>query len=420
MKEINKYISLNVLKLHQIQNGVVVVGKLKFTELLEIYKLTERQENYSDPYTPKKEKEEIEEQFQRQLSQNKLTKIIKYLNENLDLVKNDTALGLFPTSLIISLEHDIEYTQQDLNNQKLEIFLKKNFSRNCFIKKEKNSEYLTLFIPKNNGISLIVDGQHRFVGFKNFYEQLNSENKELVKNFEFSVTILVGFDLYQIGQVFANVNFTQKPVNRSLYYDIFGSVPGQLADISLAHDITLHMNNYKKSPLFNMIKLLGKGNGLFSQAFFVKRILSLIGKKGIWYDIYLDYINGGKQYVKIVSFLKIYFNIIKKSYPECWALMNFMNKDSGELNYNSREYGFVLCKPTGIGAFFRLITDIYPVMSSFSEDEISFKLLKIFEKISNSDAKELFSSNGRFGSMSSEGTVTRLYRELKLKYELNF
>ena len=67
------------------------------------------------------------------------------------------------------------------------------------------------------------------IGRKSLKEEYPKLTNELVldyiKQFEFNCTILLGFDKWEQGKVFADVNFNQKPVNKSLYYDIFGSYP---------------------------------------------------------------------------------------------------------------------------------------------------------------------------------------------------
>ena len=176
-----------------------------------------------------------------------------------------------------------------------------------------NEDQTKLYIPKSHRIALIVDGQHRFYGLKRFYNSLKtSEDKQIIEDFEFPITFLIGFDIYQVGKVFATVNFTQKPVNRSLYYDIFGSVPDiERNDIKLAHDLALHLNNNDESPIQGMIKMLGTGYGLFSQSFFVEKMLMHFKEGGAWEGIYADYLDRGEQYKKLPEFMKEYYKTHK-------------------------------------------------------------------------------------------------------------
>lgn len=413
----------------------MLLGKIKFSDLLMIHRLTERKESFYDPFTEKSQKYESDEEFQRQLSRNKLNEIKEYLKEELNFREKGKSLGIFPTSLILSLpayeiedlkvgEKEKEKIEKSIVDIDSEIVLRsyREDLQNCFYFPTNNSnDRYKIYIPRNKEICLIVDGQHRFYGAKLLYDSTNSiVEKEAIENFEFISTFLIGFDRYEIGQVFATVNFKQKPVNRSLYYDIFGSAPqtdrfgGIQNDIKLAHDLALHLQNNEKSPIKGMIKLLGKGYGLFSQAFFVEKML-LIFKSGIWNNLLQDYLYGGKEYKSIATFLRIYLESIKESYPKCWPSKV---EREGDKVYSSYSYNYILCKTTGLGAYFRLIRDIYPKYVDFSTSELKDKLLKLFNKIGASEADKLFDRNGDYGGAGSEGLQDKLYRELKQRYHL--
>ncbi len=295
---INKnYIILDMVQVSQLQSGMVFTGKMKFHQLNEVYKLTERKENIYDPFADKNinfDANSIE--FQRQLSKKKLSDIEAYLSKEMEQREAGKSLAMFPSSLILynrSYESDDLKQGSDTEVETLsEDIIDESYTDEldcCFyVQSEEKKDVYKLYIPKNKGITLIVDGQHRFVGTQRFYNSLSKEKKSLVDDFEFIVTYLVGFDLYEVGQIFATVNFNQKPVNRSLYYDIFGSAPqtdrdGKLQnDIRLAHELAVHLNVNEESPINSMIKLLGKGYGLFSQAFFVDKMRRYVFKSKIW------------------------------------------------------------------------------------------------------------------------------------------
>jgi len=408
---VDNYFKINVFKIHQIPTGCVLVGKIKYIELLQVYKFTERQENYLDPFDSKSPNENPDDvEFQRHLQDKKTKEMVKYLKDNFE--KKEKSLGLFPSSLILALELYSDY-EGELNDSLMNNVYDAKLKQ-CFV----NNEGTELYIPKNKRIALVVDGQHRLYSTQKFFDSLYEKDKKIIDDFEFPVTFLVGFDIYQVAQIFATVNFTQKPVNRSIYYDIFGSIPGELSDIKLAHDLALYLNNNSNSPVKKMIKLLGRGYGLFSQAFFVKKMLIHFKKGGVWAKIYSDYLRGGKDYRKIPNFMKIYLDCIKEEYSECWPEMV---EAQGELIYNPYDkqykYEYILCKPVGIGAFFRLINEIYPLVKDLSNLEMKKEINKILTKISIKQAKELFSITGIYGKSSSEGLVTRLYKEqLKKRY----
>ena len=430
----NNYIILDVIKVDQLQSGIVFTGKITFKELSKIYKLTERQEKKIDPFSENNDNtlEESNIQFQRQLSDKKLNEIKNFLLEELSNVENDKSLGLFPSSLILYnrlYEDDDLFNEDDNKKEELsEKIIFDNYKEDldcCFFLQQKDHFY-KIYIPQNKNITLIVDGQHRFSGTQLLYNTTKDQSiKERLENFEFIITYLAGFDIYEVGQIFATVNFNQKPVNRSLYYDIFGSAPqtdrnGNLQnDIRLAHDLAVHLNNSKISPINGMIKLLGRGYGLFSQAFFVLNTLRVF-KSGIWNELIIDYLNDGKDYLKISKFIRAMFDALKESYPSAWPNKSkkFIKKINEEQEvYSSYDYKYILCKTTGLGAYFRLIKDIYPLIS---HDEKNFEknLKEYFSKISNEEAEKLFSKNGEYGGAGSEGLQDKLYKVLKSKYGL--
>ncbi|PPD46043.1 MAG: hypothetical protein CTY14_06570 [Methylotenera sp.] len=430
MSEITeKYLVLDMVRVSQLQSGIVFTGKMKFGQLDQIYKLTERKENVDDPFGNKKIVFDTEgTEFQRQLSQKKLGEIESYLREEMSQRESGKSLAMFPSSLIL---YNRAYEPDDLINQinTNEDFISPKVINDsytemldcCFyLPAEEDSDLYKLYIPRNKGITLIVDGQHRFIGTQRFYKSLNESNKKLVENFEFIVTFLVGFDLYEVGQIFATVNFNQKPVNRSLYYDIFGSAPqtdrdGKLQnDIRLAHDLALHLNNNPTSPISSMIKLLGKGYGLFSQAFFVDKMIRHVFKAKIWDSLLIDYLNGGNEYKVIAQFMKAYLEALQTAYPSVWPIK--VIKANG-LVYSSYYYDYVLCKTTGLGAYFRLIRHIYPLVEN---DPSNFKerILDIFKRMSDTEAKDLFAKTGPYGGAGSEGLQDKLYRYLVAKYKL--
>lgn len=432
---LEKYIKLSVVEVRQLQNGIVFTGKIKFNQLNQVFKLTERIENIKDPFDNSSIKlQSNDEQFQRQLSNKKLKEIQEYLQEEIAQIEKGKSLGMFPSSLIL-YNRSYELDDLELSNvneevtDKDEVIITEEIISNsykpdldcCFyIPDSKNKDLYTLYIPNNEGTTLIVDGQHRFFGTKMLYGKLQEEKtKKIVENFEFIITYLVGFDIYEVGQIFATVNFNQKPVNRSLYYDIFGSAPqtdreGNLQnDIRLAHDLVLHLNNSETSPIKSMIKLLGKGFGMFSQAFFVFNMLRVF-KTGIWNNYLIDYINNGEEYKNIAKFMKAYFQAMQEAYPSSWPQK--INKN-GELVYSAYYYQFVLCKTTGLGAFFRLIKYIYPKVKN-NPATYKNEIMNIFNKIGDDEAKKIFSKTGSFGGAGSEGIQDKLFRFLLSKYEL--
>ena len=411
MKNFYKILALEVLQLNS-KTGAVFTGRITFEELLTIHRLTERKESTIDPFGDYSQPIKIDDddEFQRHLNSSKLSDLSKFLLNEFEDEKQNI---IFPSSVILSLDLN-EDNSDDLTEEEIDKLYDSKLS-SCFV--INKSDFNTIYIPKNKRICLIVDGQHRFYGLKKFYESTkNVELKNRVLNFQFISTILLGYDSFQVAEVFANVNFNQKPVNKSLYYDIFGSSAKDKNEIQLAHFLALHMQNSEDSPLNGMIKLLGKGYGLFSQAFFVEKLLIHFKENGTWNELYFNYINEGEEFLKIPTFLKAYFNAIKISYDECWPKKVLREDD---YVYSAFTYNFILCKTTGMGAYFRLIRDVYPIVSTLDDEtEIYKKCISIFSKLSKEKASKLFSKYGEYGQGGSEGYQIRLYKELKEIYDL--
>jgi len=436
MSELKNFIEIEVEQVNQIQeDSPMFLGKIKFKDLLTIHQYTWRKESEHDPFGKSKIKlpNADEEEFQRQLSQEKLNKIEKYFKEKFEKIDNkEKSSGFFHTAMVLALKHEYDYDSEKITEKNYDKILDDTYNKevaklkkggydreelagliSCFLNDKKNK----LFIPKTQKIALIVDGQHRFYGLNQFYDKLkDGPKKDKVKEFEFITTFLVGLDPYEVGQVFATINFTQKPVNRSLYYDIFGSIPDARNEIKLAHDLALHLNNNSDSPLKDMIKMLGKGYGLISQAFFVREMEKLF--KGVWNDLFTDYQEGGSEYKKIPQFMRIYLECIEETYSYAWP--NFIRQENEKYIYSSFSYDYILCKTTGLGAFFRLINEIYPIVKGLSQKEMREKIIKMLKRIRESEAQELFSKdNETFGKVSGEGVVNKFYRHIRLKLKLN-
>jgi len=400
------YFELPVSQVSQLSSdGPTYAGKITFARLLKIHKLTERQVSVKDPFSKEKQLAE-EEEFQRHLNPDKLRKIAKYIEKSLEGISSRSApnVGVFHTSIILGLQFDSELELEKAGVMDID----PDESKFCYL----NQDGTKLFIPECEDVALIIDGQHRFCGLKEFYENTTSEeHKRLVESFEFPVTFLLGLDMYNLGRAFATINFNQKPVNRSLYYDIFGSIPDpEKNDLRLAHDLVLHLNNNSISPLKDMVKLLGRGPGLFSQAFFVEKIIPFFKKGSVWSAIFEDYLEEGNAYRKLPIFLRAYFSAMREAYSPYWPQQ--LPQTEGKVAYNSRQYKHNLCKSTGMGAFLRLIPGIYSKVGVTTEDVTKANILETFRLVTPDKAKELFSAEGKFATLAGESLQTKLYKEL--------
>jgi len=170
----------------------------------------------------------------------------------------------FPNSIILAANYDTKGFINDNNETR--------WSYECI--DEENNLY-EISIPSQIKHAAIIDGQHRLNGFL----ELESVGKDM------ELVCSVYFDLPSSLQafLFATINSTQKPVDKSLAYQLFGF---ELLDEEfkswspdkLAISICRKLDNDDKSPFYQHIKLINsvKQDWMVSVAAVVDGILRLI------------------------------------------------------------------------------------------------------------------------------------------------
>lgn len=416
----------------QITRGKLGFSKVKFYELEEVVRFTARIEEKTDPLSSESEinKIKIENQrfYQRLIADKRTDKIQQFIiGEAIKEYKNKlglskiNSLGLFPTSTLIAVNIFPSNSKEEYEKDYYEYEKKDgNQITLCY----ENDQ--TIYLPKGEKIALIVDGQHRIAALKHLYYKVNDSLtykgklvknlvdesffpflRDRIKNFEFLCTLLINFDIYEQGEIFASVNFNQKPVNRSLYYDIFGSSPKtERNELKLAHDIVGHLNYSDDSVLKGLIDMLGERNGIISQSAVMENIMKLFGRGKVWNDLYLDYRTEiGEDYKLIGQFLRLYFRQIKESFNDYWPKENVRK---------SNEYHSILIKTTGMGAFIRLINDIYKDINpehKKTKVEIVKDLKEIFSKIEK-NKNIYFDKESSFVKGAGQGLQAKLYKQI--------
>lgn len=150
----------------------------------------------------------------------------------------------------------------------------------------------------------VIDGQHRLKAFSSRYSKGVKLNLVVAAYF--------GLELPTIAEVFTRINYYQKPVSKSLVYDLLDfNIDPEFIKYREAHEIVTTLNSTIGSPFYGLVKMLGIGTGLISQAAFVEalttryRILDILKNK---------YSKDDK--IKIIS---NYFHAVAKSFPSKWA-----------------------------------------------------------------------------------------------------
>lgn len=341
--------------------------------------------------------------YQRRIDTSRIAEIEKFIIDSILDERNNIILAtLFPSSMIIAITDD-ENDVKHIDNETCSIDLNQNV--------------------------FIVDGQHRMLAMMRVYEKLDSNRdlddedkayiKEYIEQYRFNCTILVNYDLWEQGQVFINVNFKQKPVNKSLYYEIFGSVYREDKSewsrnkIYLAHCLAKTLNERKESPYYHRVKMLGTGDGFISQAFIVEALIPHFGTNGIWqYNFNQDKLVPG-EFTYFSTELLSYFVAIKTLFPNYWPK-------------EEATKGTLISKTTSFGALSKLMG-----LMRDSEDLIMIDALKsctkkqevcelytqrVIERLSplQDSAEALFGKDSEFAKGSGRGWESKLYQRFLL------
>lgn len=158
-----------------------------------------------------------------------------------------------------------------------------------------------------------IDGQHRLAGLQDAMEIDNEIGERIL-----IVTLCIGLTTSQAATIFLNINTEQRPVPKSLLFDLFGETSSDPHHaINRAKDIATKLNENSESPLYNLIKFPGapRGSGKIELSTFVNAL-----KKGLATDGELAKLklkNFEHQSLALIN----YFQAIKKAYvaERIWA-----------------------------------------------------------------------------------------------------
>lgn len=209
-----------------------------------------------------------------------------------------------------------------------------------------NDKTGTMIIRKESNVAWIIDGQHRLYGFD------YSEGKE----FDLLVSAFIGLNIGDQATIFKIINSTQKGVNPSLIYDLIDLTKDAEYLDERAHEIVKALNEDDDSPWKGLIKMIGRGPGLISQAFFINEL-----KKMLKDPIFKEY-SAGEQ----IKILKDYFSALKDLFPNAWG---------------SKKH--VLCKTLGVAAVLLIMPKVLvhcSIRSDFSKSTM-YDILQGIKKV---------------------------------------
>lgn len=157
----------------------------------------------------------------------------------------------------------------------------------------------------------IIDGQHRVAGL----EEAIKDRPETASQY-IPVAIYDRLDTVQCANIFLSINTEQRPVSRSLVYDLYGIASEDLVDRAAvrARDIALCLSEPGQA-YYAQIKLPNtpqkKGGVPLSTA--VSAIKPLVAEKGL-----LEQIGAGSLETQ-KTIVQNYFNAIAAAYGERWT-----------------------------------------------------------------------------------------------------
>jgi DGQHR domain-containing protein len=248
--------------------------------------------------------------YQRPIVQSRVTEIRDYLS---------TPISTFPNSIIVSVDSQYISNWEEIQN-------------------DKSISYLV--IEKNPEVFTIIDGQHRVAA-------LNAAKDD----FMVILSMFIDLDIIKSAEIFAKINGTQKAVNPSIAFQLFG-YSERRSPQKTAHDIAKTLNETEGSPFYKKLRMLGTkddwSTGNLSQATFAKAIFKLFtknvfedenalirGDKLEFYDGYplrKYFINNEDN--KILSAIWKFFYNIAITWPDQWS-------DKNQISILKKTTGFI-------------------------------------------------------------------------------
>jgi len=182
-----------------------------------------------------------------------------------------------------------------------------------WVNKESAVRFLkdTVSVPLAPHSAQIVDGQHRVAGIR---EAIKS--KPAVGNIDLPVAIYEHLTTQQCANIFLSINTEQKPVPRSLVFDLYGVASEYVIDEPAlrAKDIADRLNEDDDSPYKSLVKYPGPdqtGRGIALSSV-VGGIKTLIEEKGAFEQL------GIKELEQQAQILLNWLRVLQDAYGSQW------------------------------------------------------------------------------------------------------
>ena len=262
----------------------------------------------------------------------------------------------------------------------------------------------TIEIPDDDIYCSIIDGQHRIEGIK---------KSGLIEKFELFVEFIFDTDPARDAYLFSIINGNQKPVSKSLIYDLFGVSKARTVE-KICNKVMRELNTNEFSKMNGRIKMLGfkdefSPEGVVSQARLIDELIKHVtdDKDQDNYDIERGNFMRElppKKYIFRKFFLKNDdASIVSENIKFFNSWLNSIKK------YKLSSDLTILEKSLGFSAAYRLLKLLYNLSNNY--ENILDSIIKNFFKLTLD--KKGFSS-------SESGIMDLVCTLVKIGIDLNF
>lgn len=182
--------------------------------------------------------------FQREADGGRIKAISEYLKTE--------DYAFFPNTIIVNCELINDWAQFGIGEEStLEDFFNVPDKPEFLSFLQKDNHKYSLIIPLQSKSVLVIDGQHRLEG-------LGKMDKEFREKYDLIIAFIIGYDRSVIATQFYKINYEQKPVNKSLLYQLTGEFSREITEISFMHNVVKLLNELEDSPFYGRVKMLGR------------------------------------------------------------------------------------------------------------------------------------------------------------------
>jgi DNA sulfur modification protein DndB len=176
-------------------------------------------------------------------------------------------------------------------------------------------------VPIMDRVAQIIDGQHRVEGIRAAIKA-----KPKIGDLEIPIAFYEHLSTQQCADIFLSINTEQKPVQRSLVFDLYGVASQHVVDPAAirARDIATLLNEQEGSPFFGLIRLPGKQTDIAKRngknqslgvdlSTVITSLKPLVEEKGIFEQV------GVAELQMQTSALLNIFDVLKQWYGGLWT-----------------------------------------------------------------------------------------------------